>query len=177
MRALQKRQCPAVTGHVSHSQPLSPRGSITSTRPIDRLLPLLRDVHKVSCAGWRATCPNSHAGKGGLSIAEAEDGRLLVHCFKSCDASDVLRAVGLELADLYPTPVRDPSPETRRAAHEAFQRAGWTAALSVLEREATVVLSAAFYARRGEALNDVDRARLDLAFARITSAREVLNGR
>lgn len=82
--------------------------------------------------------------------------------------------MGLELADLFPERIRDPSPEARKAAREAFKRNGWRAALGVLGREATVVNIAASDIAQGGALNGVDHARLVLAVERIELAREVL---
>jgi hypothetical protein len=170
----QKRQGPAGTGPASHShQPLQ-RNSTTTMQPIDRLLPLLRDVRSTGRNSWAASCPNGHAHKGGLAITEAEDGRLLLHCFKGCGAREVLHAVGLELADLFLERIADPTPYARRAAGEAFKRAAWAAALGVLGREASVCLIAARDVLAGRLLSAEDAERLAVAVNRIGQAREVL---
>lgn len=53
---------------------------------------------------WRAICPahESRHGTRSLSIYEAEDGRLLVHCHAGCEFEEIVRAVGMEIADLMP---------------------------------------------------------------------------
>ncbi len=51
---------------------------------------------------WMARCP-AHSDNGpSLSIKELDDGRILVHCFAGCGASDIMTAIGLSLSDLYP---------------------------------------------------------------------------
>lgn len=170
MSAVQTRRSPAATE-------LRDRTTITTYahgKPIDRLLPLLHNVHAHG-TGWRADCPNGHdKARGSLSIGEADDGRTLLHCFACGDVRGILGAVGLELADLFPERIRDPSPEARKAAREAFKRNAWGAALGVLGREATVVEIAAHDMAAGNPLNPPDHDRLLVACERIQSARTVL---
>lgn len=140
------------------------------------LLPRLRNVRSTGPNSWRADCPNpvhEHA-RGSLAITDADDGRVLLVCFACHDTPAILAAVGLELADLFPERIRDPSPEGRRAAREAFKRSAWAAALRVLAREATVVLIACRWLREGKALATEDEARLITAVQRIENARAVL---
>lgn len=125
--------------------------------------------------GWRANCPNGHnKTKGSLSIACADDGRVLMHCFACHDVQGILSAVGLELSDLFPERIRDPSPEARQRAQQAFMASGWKAALGVLGREATIVEIAAHDLAEGHALAEADHDRLLTACERIHAAREVL---
>lgn len=138
------------------------------------LLSRLEDVRR-SGDGWRANCPNGHAkARGSLSIAEADDGRILLSCFACHDTPAILGTLGLELADLFPERIRDPSPEARQRAREAFKRNAWAAALGVLSREAGVVLLAARDTLAGKALSADDAERLTLAVDRIRHAREAL---
>lgn len=83
--------------------------------------------------GWRASCPVPGHGKGrgdrnpSLSLREASDGTVLVHCMGGCDTDDVLRAIGLEMRDLFPeadngqhangtpTLAKAPAPDNERA--------------------------------------------------------------
>jgi hypothetical protein len=140
----------------------------------DILLSRLENVRR-SGAGWRADCPNGHAkARGSLAITEAEDGRVLLHCFACSDVHGILSAVGLELADLFPERIKDPSPEARQRAREAFRRSSWDAALTVLGREATVVSIAAHDLCEGNTLTPEDHDRLLLATSRIDGVREVL---
>jgi hypothetical protein len=138
------------------------------------LLERLENVQRAA-HGWRANCPNGHAkARGSLSVTEAEDGRVLLHCFACGDTPGILAAVGVEAADLFPERIRDPSPEGRRQAREAFRRNSWAVAVRVLAREATVVLIAADMLRHGGGLAAEDDGRLMLAMQRIEDARAVL---
>ncbi|MEW9623256.1 hypothetical protein [Rhodanobacter geophilus] len=138
------------------------------------LLSRLEGVRR-SGDGWRANCPNGHAkARGSLSITEADDGRILLSCFACHDAPAILRTLDLELADLFPERIRDPSPEARQRAREAFKRNGWHAALGVLGRESGIVLLAARDMLAGKTLVDDDVERLVRAADRIQHAREAL---
>lgn len=142
---------------------------------IEMLLSRLRHVRR-NGEGWRTDCPNpvhSHA-KGSLAITAADDGRILLNCFACHDTLAILAALGLELVDLFPERLHDPSPEGRQRAREAFKRYSWSAALRVLTREAAVVLAAAGMLRQGQHLTPDDDARLTLAMQRIDDARAVL---
>lgn len=164
---------PAVAGPGSGQTIVSGLQAEYSASPAQRLLPLLRNVHRTA-KGWRADCPNpSHEGRGSLSITE-DAGLLLVHCFGCHDTHGLLAAVGLELADLYPERIKDPSPEARHRAREAAKRNGWAAALRVLDDEAQVVLLAGCDVASGIRLDADDHIRLITALDRITNARTVL---
>lgn len=140
------------------------------------MLSRLERVHKTGPASWRADCPNGHQrARGSLAITAADDGRLLLNCFACSDTPGILAAIGLELADLFPERIRDPSPEGRRQAREAFRRSAWKSALGVLAAETTVVAAAAGMLRQHVPLSSYDDARLTLAMQRIDSARSVLS--
>ena len=133
------------------------------------------EVVRRSGDGWRANCPNGHAkARGSLSISEADDGRVLLHCFACNDVPGILSALGLEMADLFPERIRDPSPEARQRAREAFKRNSWQAALGVLGRESSIVLLAARDMLAGKVLAAGDVDRLAQAEDRIRHAREAL---
>jgi DNA primase len=124
--------------------------------------------------GWTAKCPAHPDRTASLSIAEGDDGRALLHCFAGCPAADVVAAIGLSLADLFPERIRDTTPQGRAAAREAVRRTNWDAALGVLGREAKIISIAAHELCSGVALTAEDRDRLALATQRIDAAREVL---
>jgi hypothetical protein len=86
----------------------------------------------------------------------------------------VLGCFGLEVADLYPERIADPTPEARKAAREAFRRNAWSSVLSVLDRESTIVLIAARDLLVGHVLSAEDADRLAVAVDRIGRARAVL---
>jgi hypothetical protein len=137
------------------------------------LLTRLSNV-RVSGRGWRADCPIGHRSRGALAVNESSDGRLLIHCHAGCAANDVLGAVQLSLADLYPERLRDDSTEGRRAARQQFRQAAWGAALGVLDREALVPAVAAQALLRGESLTSSDVERLQLSCTLLHDAYEVL---
>jgi len=51
--------------------------------------------------GWIARCPAHEDRHQSLSVGEGRDGRALVNCFAGCEAADIVRAVQLELRDLF----------------------------------------------------------------------------
>ncbi len=51
---------------------------------------------------WTAHCPAHDDRKPSLSIREAGDGRTLIHCHAGCAPEQILKAMGLEMADLFP---------------------------------------------------------------------------
>ncbi|MFZ2207390.1 MAG: hypothetical protein WAV22_01835 [Porticoccaceae bacterium] len=78
--------------------------------PIEKLLPRLESALISGDRRWRACCP-AHDGKSqSLSVRELDDGRVLVHCFAGCGGVDVVAAVGLTLADLYPATLKNTRP-------------------------------------------------------------------
>lgn len=141
----------------------------------DTLLSRLTHVRHTA-GGWRADCPNPVHSRvqGSLSITEADDGRVLLHCFACGDVYSILSAIGLDLADLFPERIKDPSPEAIERSRELAKCSRWKVALSILEREATVVLIAARFVRQGQPLSDTDDDRLLTAIQRIDDARMVL---
>lgn len=141
---------------------------------VDLILSRLEHV-KPNGTGWRADCPVGHShARGSLSLSEADNGNILLWCFACGNATDPLRALGLELADLFPERIKDLSPDARKEAQEAFKRASWRAALGVLARESCLLLIAARDLRAAEIFAGEDADRLALAVDRIERAREVL---
>ena len=66
-----------------------------------RLLDRLDGVRAVGPGRWVARCPAHEDKSPSLSVRETAD-RLLVHDFAGCQVHDVLVAVGLQPADLFP---------------------------------------------------------------------------
>lgn len=67
---------------------------------VEELLELIPGV-KRTARGWSSRCP-SHSDKSpSLSIREANDGRILLHCFAGCTVPEVCTAIGIRLADLF----------------------------------------------------------------------------
>jgi 5S rRNA maturation endonuclease (ribonuclease M5) len=75
--------------------------SAIASEPVRLVLSNVRSVKKTT-DGWMARCPAHNDTNPSLSIAEAPDGRVLVHCFAGCATDDVLTELGLTLGDLFP---------------------------------------------------------------------------
>ena len=71
-------------------------------RPLDQVLARIANVHHT---GGRvsARCPAHEDTRNSLSIGEDEDGTVLLHCFVGCTTEQVVAAIDLTLADLFPT--------------------------------------------------------------------------
>ncbi len=54
-----------------------------------------------SGTGFSAHCPSHNDAKPSLSINEAEDGRVLMHCHAGCDLNDILKQLKLTKSDLF----------------------------------------------------------------------------
>ena len=131
------------------------------------LLDRLDRVRRTGAGTWIARCP-AHDDKGpSLSVRELDDGRTLVHCFAGCDVHEVVAAVGLDLADLFP-----PRPEGTLDHRQRGERRPFPAtdALRILAREALHVGLVASRLGNGHALDDEGRARLLIAAQRIDAA-------
>jgi putative DNA primase/helicase len=69
--------------------------------PIDRVLSCLNGVER-NGRGWKALCPAHDDHNPSLSVAEGDDGKVLLKCHRGCANEDVIAAIGLEMRDLFP---------------------------------------------------------------------------
>jgi hypothetical protein len=70
-------------------------------KPIQQVLDLLEGVRRGG-NGWSALCPSHSDTESSLSIAEGDDGRVLVKCFTGCETEEIVDALGLQMRDLFP---------------------------------------------------------------------------
>jgi len=133
------------------------------SRGVDKLLSRLNKIKRTGNGTWAACCP-SHDDRGpSLSIRELDDGRILLHCFAGCSVHDVLAAVDLDMAAIFPEKeITYGKPERR-----PFPAAD---ALRAVAFEALVVSAAASSLLAGQPLSTVDRERLTVAASRIQAA-------
>lgn len=70
----------------------------------DEVLAKFQGVNRRGANRAMALCPAHPDTKPSLSIRQAEDGTILLHCHSGngCDAEKIVSAVGLELHDLFP---------------------------------------------------------------------------
>lgn len=127
---------------------------------VDTLLPLLDKVKRTGKESWIACCPAHDDKSPSLAISEKDDGRILIHCFCGCSVYEVLDAVGLDMAALFPP---------RDIQHSKPERRPFNAAdvLRAIGFESLVVAAAAVTLLTGEPFTQADRDRLILAAERI----------
>lgn len=174
MNTPQTRRCPAATGHRGNTHNVSSSNLGTYGSPLQRVEQAHERVTGHPARRGRITCAVCGTATYKVAISQAPNGSVLMHAFCGHTPAEVLGAMGLTLADLFPERIRDLSPEGRRAAQQAFKQTAWAAALGVVGREAKVISIAAHDLAAGLVLNDTDADRLALAIGRIDDAREVL---
>ena len=64
--------------------------------------------------GWQCRCPAHEDGKASLSVADADNGKTLIHCHAGCNNEAVVAAVGLKMSDLFPVKVKPPASQPRQ---------------------------------------------------------------
>jgi hypothetical protein len=70
------------------------------TTPLEQILVKLPDAKK-SGTGWSARCPAHDDRRASLSIAEGDDGRVLVNCHAGCGVESICAAIGMKPTDLF----------------------------------------------------------------------------
>jgi hypothetical protein len=172
----QRRVGPGNDGNRSEAQSRTARAAHSTpiADPVDNLLTRLDRVRKTG-RGWTAKCPAHEDRTASLSVTAGDDGRVLLHCFAGCSATDVVTSAGLSIGELF---VRRPTSEMtfaeRASLREQGRQAQWKAALNVLGFEAKIVQIVARDVRAGRTLSNEDTQRLIQACNRIDDAREVL---
>lgn len=94
-------------------------------QPIEKVLAQLPDS-KRSGKGFKACCPAHKDRNPSLSISEADDGTVLLKCFAGCAVEEVVAAMALDMADLFPAQQEPPRPTGQRGmlpAHSTVQDA------------------------------------------------------
>lgn len=137
---------------------------------IHALLDRLDKVKPTRSDSWEACCPAHDDRNPSMNIRLTDDGKILVKCWAGCGAADIVAAVGLSLADLFPERDRDTwskpiSPSQRWVPRDV---------LAAVSREALVTMLAAESVHKGQSLSLNDLERLAIAAGRLRSAaREV----
>lgn len=131
---------------------------------VNDIVARLEKAKRTSRDSWLACCPAHKDRTPSLTIRALDDGRILIHCFTGCGAADVMAAIGLETADLFPAPIADHLPAVR----QPFSAAD---ALRALRREVAVCALSSADLAEGK---PVDRERLFLASERIADACEYI---
>jgi len=122
---------------------------------------------------WTACCPAHDDKSPSLSVREAEDGRVLVHCFGGCDVHSVLGAVGMDMNDLFPE--RDERLDHNQVSKSLKPAFYASDLLRIASFECLVVMIAAYDMRRGKKLSEEDLNRLETAQQRIEEVIQYAN--
>jgi hypothetical protein len=103
-----------------------------------------------------------------LSVRETDDGKVLIHDFAGCGVNEILGAIGLEMADLFPERTASNAPyfKPERRPFPAVD------ILRAIAHEACVVSVCAATILEQGILSPVDFARLQVANERLQSALE-----
>ena len=73
--------------------------------PVDLIIARLRrngNKIKKSGEGYLAQCPCHEDKEPSLAVSEGDDGRVLLKCFAGCRTEDIVKALGLSMAYLFP---------------------------------------------------------------------------
>jgi len=131
---------------------------------IDNILNHLDRVKSMGGGRYKALCPVHDEKTPSLGITQKDDDRILVHCF-GCGANgvEIIRALGLELDDLFPY---QPKSEYKRD-RKPFPA---TQILECISFETSVVMLAARQIIDDKPLNRMDYERVETAYKRIYEA-------
>ena len=135
---------------------------MTATALIDRL----ERVRQTAPGRWLAKCPAHQDRSPSLSIRELDDGRVLLYDFGGCQVGDVLAAVGLTVADLFPQ--RLPG-HSHAATHSKIPARDL---LEIVSHETSIVAVIVTDLIAKKTISDTDWQRLALAVSRIGKARD-----
>lgn len=138
-------------------------------RPAETLISRLSNVRATGLGRWIARCPAHDDRSPSLSIREADDARILIHCFGGCGVPDIVAAVGLDLRDLFP----------RRPADERYSAAPRIPAsdvLTCLANEVTIIEGAGWAIIRGDDIGADAWTRISTAVSRIHAAGAIAGG-
>ncbi len=139
-----------------------------NSTPLEKMIQRLDGVTQTRPDRWQACCPSHDDKRPSLAITETSDGTLLLKCWAGCTADEIVRAVGLELSDLFPQKWR---PITRnRSGLSPKQRRQFQSALDI---ERDVLFFASCDLKKG-LLTVADAERAGLALERIRKLRRAL---
>lgn len=143
---------------------------MTSRLHIDDFIARLDGARQRRPNQWMALCPAHDDKRPSLLVETGDDGRLLVYCYAGCGAAEVVAAVGLRLADLFPK--READDQRRHIRHRPTIEA--RDVIDALDRERLLVLTIAQDVVSGKTLKAADLERLSLAGHRMQRLREIV---
>lgn len=148
-------------------------GASSYSRPADTLLSKLQRVYSRGQGSWSACCPAHDDDSPSLSIRETSDGTLLLYCHSGCDVYSIVKAVGLELSDLFPHGDKDDYGKRSRVRAPSFP---WADMIRALHEDLLVVQIGAACMARGDHLASDDLNALARAALKISTLIEQAGG-
>ena len=145
----------------------------SNDNPIDAVLHHLEKVKRTGPGKWQALCPAHDDRRPSLSIKEADDGRVLLRCWNGCRAAEIVLALGLSLADLFPGDRRSLADHGTGPMRRPFD---YRDALTGIAHEATVARLIVSAINRGDDVDADALDRLALAEERIDDALRAAGG-
>ena len=137
---------------------------------LDAVLSRLQKV-RGRAGSYIACCPAHDDKSPSMTVREADDGKILMHCFAGCSVDAIAGAIGLDLTDLFPPrPDHDDYTQPQRKVSPKFYP---SELLKVIGYEATIVSICAYDMAHGREIPPHDLARLQLAADRINEALEL----
>lgn len=123
---------------------------------------------------WTACCPAHNDKSPSLAIRQADDGRILLHCFGGCSVQSIVSSLGMEMTDLFPPDEkRKQYPvEGKKPLRPKFFSSD---VLRVIHQEALIVSIVAADIVAGKKVSEADSKRVQLAFERIDEGLHYAN--
>jgi hypothetical protein len=81
---------------------------------LDNFVSRLSKAKRTGKDSWIACCPAHDDKSPSMTIREAEDGKLLIHCFAECSIENIIGALGLGFDDIMPDRVADDYRKARK---------------------------------------------------------------
>ncbi|WP_163097812.1 hypothetical protein GL267_010185 [Acidithiobacillus ferrianus] len=149
------------------------RPAADNRAPVDKVLAALDKVKSTGPGKWLALCPAHDDKRPSLSVRETEDHRVLLKCWAGCGAAEIVNALRLSLADLFPGDRRSLTEHGTGPLRKPFD---YRDALTGISTEAITVRFIAGALARGETLDDSAVNRLAVAEQRISDALSAAGG-
>lgn len=156
-----------------HRQPQFYRYAVASqagcVMSADNLLSRLEGVKKTGPGRWIARSPCREDKHPSMAIRELDDGRILLHDFGGSSPEEILAAVNMTFADLFPRKVQHGKPERRPFfPSDVFE---------IARREVGIVAIIAADLHKLKVVSESDYRRLFVAIERLNGIGEAAYGR
>ncbi|MDP1906617.1 MAG: DNA primase [Pseudomonadota bacterium] len=137
---------------------------------IETLLSKLDKVRRTGPDRWIASSPTRPDKHPSMTIRALPDGRILLYDHGGDGVHEILAAIGMDMADLFPPRMDAPGPGKPHRERRPFDPLD---VLRVLDFETTIILRYGCGMARGESVAEHDLERLRTAVSRIGAARRL----